>query len=413
MPLIPITLSLKVFCPDMTAGTENGGQADVVARIVQSIGDIPREHWDACAGNADPFLSHAFLKALEDSECVHARTGWGPVHLLLDDTNGGPPAGCVPLYVKSHSRGEFVFDYGWADAYERAGGRYYPKLLSAIPFTPATGPRLLVREGLDKITVRRQLAAGLIGAAKHLNIATVSVNFLPEEEWDVLEDADYLKRADQQFHWYNQNYSSFDNFLDDLSSRKRKNIRKERRGALENGIEIEWLVGSDIREKHWDAFFNFYVDTGSRKWGQPYLNREFFSLITESMADRVLLIMCSRQGRHIAGALNLIGSDALFGRYWGCIEDHPFLHFEVCYYQAIDFAIQQGLGRVEAGAQGPHKIARGYRPTRTHSAHYIRDTGFRQAVADYLKHERVEVGNDIEYLSDRGPFRKGERPFLD
>ena len=385
----------------MTAQPENGEQGDIVARIVQSIGDIPSEHWDACAGTDDPFLSHAFLKALEDSECVHARTGWGPVHLLLEDQKGGPPSGCAPLYVKSHSRGEFVFDYGWADAYERAGGRYYPKLLSAVPFTPATGPRLLVREGLDKIKVRRQLAAGLIGAANHLEIATVSVNFLLADEWDVLCKLFSLK------------YGSFGNFLDDLSSRKRKNIRKERRGALENGIEIEWLVGSDIREEHWDAFYNFYVDTGNRKWGQPYLNREFFSLITESIADRDILIMCSRQGRHIAGALNFIGREALFGRYWGCVEDHPFLHFEVCYYQAIDFAIQHGLGRVEAGAQGPHKIARGYRPTPTDSAHYIRDPGFRKAVADYLGHERIEVGNDIEYLSDRGPFRKGERPALD
>ena len=400
----------------------NGSPADapagssansVVARIVQSIGDIPAEHWDACAGTTDPFLSHAFLMALEDSECVHGRTGWGPVHLLLDDPQGGPPMGCVPLYVKSHSRGEFIFDYGWADAYERAGGRYYPKLLAAVPFTPATGPRLLVREGLDKVMVQRQLAAGLISAAEHLDIATISVNFLPEDEWELLDDADYLKRSDQQFHWYNQGYATFDDFLEGLSSRKRKNIRKERRGALATGIEIEWLTGNDIREEHWDAFYQFYTDTGNRKWGQPYLNREFFSLITESMGDRILLILCRREGRYIAGALNLIGGEALFGRYWGCIEDHPFLHFEVCYYQAIDYAIQHGLSRVEAGAQGPHKIARGYRPTQTHSAHYIRDAGFRQAVANYLEHERAEVGQHIEYLSERGPFRKGERQALD
>ncbi len=392
--------------------SDSGGEG-VVARIVQSMADIPAGHWDACAGDGDPFLSHAFLAALEESGCVHGQTGWGPVHLLLDDPQGGPPAGCVPLYVKSHSRGEFIFDYGWADAYERAGGRYYPKLLAAVPFTPATGSRLLVRRGLDKVTVQRQLAAGLIGAAEHLNIATVSVNFLPEDEWDLLEDADFLKRADQQYHWYNQGYGSFDDFLDELSSRKRKTIRRERRGALENDIEIEWISGADLTEAHWDAFYQFYTDTGSRKWGSPYLNRAFFSLITESMADRILLIMCRRQGRYIAGALNLIGDEALFGRYWGCIEDHPFLHFEVCYYQAIDYAIRHGLARVEAGAQGPHKIARGYRPTRTHSAHYIRDQGFRDAVANYLEHERTEVGNDIEYLAERGPFRKGERPSLD
>ena len=392
------------------AKTEEEG---VVARIVQSMGEIPAAHWDACAGDSDPFVSHAFLWALEESGCVHNRTGWGPVHLLLDDPRGGPPAGCVPLYVKSHSRGEFIFDYGWADAYERAGGRYYPKLLAAVPFTPATGPRLLVRSGLDRVTTQRQLAAGLIGAAEHLDITTISVNFLPRDEWDLLEDADFLKRADQQFHWYNQGYGSFDEFLDDLSSRKRKTIRRERRGALESGIEIELLSGSDLREEHWDAFYEFYMDTGSRKWGQPYLNRRFFSLITESMADRILLIMCRREGRYIAGALNLIGREALFGRYWGCIEDHPFLHFEVCYYQAIDYAIRHGLARVEAGAQGPHKIARGYRPTQTHSAHYIRDQGFRTAVANYLEHERVEVGHDIEYLAERGPFRKGERPGLE
>lgn len=397
----------------MADQSADGDRDGVGARIVQSIGDIQPEHWDACAGPSDPFLSHAFLKALEDSECVHGRTGWGPVHLILDDPNGGPPAGCVPLYVKSHSRGEFIFDYGWADAYERAGGRYYPKLLAAVPFTPATGPRLLVREGLDKVTVQRQLAAGLISAAEHLKIATISVNFLPEDEWELLDDADYLKRADQQFHWYNRDYGSFDDFLDDLSSRKRKNIRKERRGALASGVEIEWLMGSDIHEAHWDAFYRFYMDTGSRKWGQPYLNREFFSLITESMADKILLILCRREGRYIAGALNLIGGEALYGRYWGCIEDHPFLHFEVCYYQAIDYAIRHGLARVEAGAQGPHKIARGYRPTQTHSAHYIRDPGFREAVANYLEHERAEVGHHIEYLSERGPFRKGERQALD
>ena len=393
--------------------TEGGGEEGVVARIVQSMGDIPPAHWDACAGDSDPFLSHAFLLALEESGCVHGRTGWGPVHLLLDGQSDGPPAGCVPLYVKSHSRGEFVFDYGWADAYERAGGKYYPKLLAAVPFTPATGVRLLVRQGLDQVTVQRQLAAGLIGAAEHLNIATVSVNFLPEAEWDLLEDADFLKRADQQYHWYNQGYGGFDDFLDDLSSRKRKTIRRERRRALENGIEIEWITGADLTEAHWDAFYQFYTDTGSRKWGEPYLNRQFFSLITESMAERTLLIMCRREGRYIAGALNLIGAEALFGRYWGCVEDHPFLHFEVCYYQAIDYAIQHGLSRVEAGAQGPHKIARGYRPTQTHSAHYIRDPGFRDAVANYLEHERKEVGQDIEYLSERGPFRKGERQSLD
>lgn len=385
---------------------------DVVAKIVQSINEVPAEEWDACAGGDNPFLSHAFLSSLEDSECVHRRTGWGPVHLALEGPDGKLKA-CAPLYMKSHSRGEYIFDYGWADAYERAGGRYYPKLLCAVPFVPATGPRLLVRPGPDRHEVERQLIGALMGASEHLDIATVSVNFCTEQEWEHMAEVGFLRRTDQQFHWYNRDYGSFDDFLDDLSSRKRKTIRKERRGALETGVEIEVLQGGELTEDHWDAFYAFYLDTGERKWGTPYLNRTFFSLINERMADRIVLIMCKRDGRYIAGALNFVGSDCIYGRHWGCIEDHRFLHFEACYYRAIDYAIAHGLARVEAGAQGPHKLARGYLPTRIHSAHYIRDPGFRRAVGDYLEREREEVEHDMTYLEDRAPFRKGERRSLD
>ncbi|HZD24630.1 MAG TPA: GNAT family N-acetyltransferase [Alphaproteobacteria bacterium] len=384
----------------------------VTAKIVQSIAEIPAAEWDACAGTVNPFVSHAFLLSLEESGCVGRRSGWGPVHLVVEDRAGGL-AGCAPLYLKSHSRGEYIFDYGWADAYERAGGRYYPKLLSAVPFTPATGPRLLTRPGPEAPRHRRELAAALIAVAEQLDIATVNVNFLADEDWQALAAADFLLRSDQQFHWYNEGYGSFDDFLGALSSRKRKTIRKERRAAQESDIEIRVLTGSEIGEEHWDAFFEFYMDTGSRKWGTPYLNRTFFRLVGERMAERIALEMCRRAGRWVAGALNFIGEEALFGRYWGCVEDHRFLHFEACYYQAIDYAIAHGLKRVEAGAQGPHKIARGYLPTLIHSAHYIRDPGFRRAVAQYLEHERREVDQDAEYLAEHAPYRRGERPALD
>lgn len=384
----------------------------VVAKIVQSLAEIPAAQWDACAGDGNPFMSHAFLNALEESGCVGRSTGWGPVHLVIEDEDGSL-RGCVPLYMKSHSQGEYIFDYGWSDAYERAGGRYYPKLLSAAPFTPATGPRLLARPGPDQEDTLDRLTAALIGACDHLDIATVSINFPTEAEWLRLADASFLQRTDQQFHWYNRDYQCFDDFLGELSSRKRKTIRRERRAALESDVEIEILSGSDLREEHWDAFYRFYIDTGSRKWGRPYLNREFFSLINERMPEKIVLMMCKRQGRYIAGALNFVGTEAIYGRHWGCVEDHRFLHFEVCYYQAIDYAIAHGLQRVEAGAQGPHKIARGYMPTLIYSAHFIRDPGFRSAVSDYLDRERREVDSNIDYLSDRAPFRRGERPSLD
>ncbi len=378
----------------------------ITVRVVRKLADIPAAEWDACAGDDNPFVSHAFLEALESSGCVRAKTGWAPYHVAVEDERERL-LGCVPLYLKGHSQGEFVFDYGWADAYERAGGRYYPKLLSAVPFTPVTGPRLLVRPGLDREMMYDRLIAGCVAVARQLEISTLHVNFSTEAEWRRMGAFGLLQRTDQQFHWLNDGYVTFDDFLESLSSRKRKTIRRERRAVAESGIEIEVVSGPDIREQHWEAFYRFYMDTGSRKWGRPYLNLRFFKLLGERMADRVALVMCRNDGRWIAGALNLMGRDTLYGRYWGCIEDHRFLHFETCYYQAIEHAIRLGLKRVEAGAQGPHKIARGYLPVRVYSAHWIAEKRFRDAVEDYLRHERREIDHSIEHLAEFAPFRKG------
>ncbi len=377
----------------------------ITVRVASALADVPAADWDACAGDDNPFVSHAFLEALESSGCVTAKTGWAPYHLLVEDDDDRL-LGCVPLYLKGHSQGEFIFDYGWADAYERAGGKYYPKLLSAVPFTPVTGPRLLVRPGIDRAAMYDQLTAGLVAVARQLDVSTVHVNFAPEDEWRHMGAFGLLQRTDQQFHWLNDGYESFDDFLASLSSRKRKTIRRERRAVEESGIEIEIISGPNITEEHWENFYHFYMDTGSRKWGRPYLNLRFFKLLGERMADRVALVMCRNGRRWIAGALNLMGSDCLYGRYWGCIEDHRFLHFETCYYQAIEHAIRLGMQRVEAGAQGPHKIARGYRPIHVYSAHWIAEKRFRDAVEDYLQHERREVDNNIEYLAEFAPFRK-------
>jgi predicted N-acyltransferase len=314
--------------------------------------------------------------------------------------------GVVPAYLKSHSRGEYVFDAGWAEAYERAGGDYYPKVQVAVPFTPATGRRLLVAPGAGAADIREGLAAGLIELAKLCEASSVHVTFAPEDEWQTLCAHGYLPRTDQQFHWDNGGYATFEDFLGALAARKRKAIRRERQGAIEPGIEIQWLTGSDLTESVWDTFFAFYMDTGSRKWGRPYLTRQFYSLIGESMRARILLVMARRAGRYIAGAINFIGSDTLYGRHWGAIEHHPFLHFELCYYQAIEYAIQNKLRRVEAGAQGEHKLARGYMPVTTHSAHYIADPALRRAIADYLKRERAYVEAAGSELAAMGPFRK-------
>jgi predicted N-acyltransferase len=379
----------------------------VLLRVVSSIADVPAADWDACAAShPNPFNSHAFLKALEESGSATAETGWLPQHLLLEDS-GGTLLGCMPCYLKSHSQGEYVFDHGWADAYERAGGRYYPKLQASIPFTPVTGKRLLVRPGGEQGEREALLLQAAVQVADRLGVSSLHVTFPTSEEWWFAGELGFLQRTDQQFHWRNEGYRNFDEFLAALTSRKRKAIRKERREALAGGVEIEWVTGRDLTEAHWDAFFAFYMDTGSRKWGSPYLTRTCFSLLGQTMADRILLVLAKRSGRYVAGALNVIGPDALYGRYWGGIEDHPFLHFEVCYYQAIEFAIAHKLARVEAGAQGAHKLARGYLPSLTYSAHYIADPGLRRAVADYLKRERRAVARDIALLAEESPYRNG------
>jgi predicted N-acyltransferase len=386
---------------------------DFAIRVVQSIGDFSPAEWNAQAGTTrasgsayNPFIARDFLLSLEESGSAARKTGWLGQHLRLE-APGGALIGAVPCYLKSHSQGEYVFDHGWADAFERAGGQYYPKLQASVPFTPATGPRLLVREGLEAAPVRAALAEGLKAVAGKLGVSSAHVTFAPDEEAGALARAGFLRRTDQQFHFFNDGYASYDDFLETLASRKRKALRKERREALGSGIEIDRLTGRDITERHWDDFYAFYMDTGSRKWGRPYLNRLFFSLIGERMADDILLVMARRDGRYVAGAINFIGSERLFGRNWGCIEDHPFLHFEVCYHQAIDFAIERGLKVVEAGAQGEHKLARGYMPVATHSAHWIAHPGLRDAVDDYLRRERREVERMGEMLAEHGPFRKG------
>lgn len=381
-----------------------------VLRVVESIDDFTKEEWINLAGASrqdstyNPFISHAFLSALEQSGSVSRQSGWLPQHLRLED-NDGNLLGAVPNYLKSHSQGEYVFDHGWADAFERAGGRYYPKFQAAVPFTPATGPRLLNHIDFDPQAVRLALASGLRQLTDQSHASSAHVTFALSEEIPVLKKAVFLHRTDQQFHFINNGFSSYDDFLNELQSRKRKALKKERREALSEGIEIDWLTGSDLTETVWDDFYTFYMETGSRKWGRPYLNRKFYSLISESMAENILLVMARREGRYIAGAINFIGGDRLFGRHWGCIEDHPFLHFEVCYHQAIEFAIAHQLRVVEAGAQGEHKLARGYMPVTTHSAHYIAHEGFRDAVRDYLDHERREVEEIQAALADHIPFR--------
>lgn len=372
-------------------------------KTLQSIADVREADWNACLTTDHPFVTHQFLKALEDSGSVSAESGWMPYHLALEID--GKIAGVAPMYVKGHSQGEYVFDHSWAHAYERAGGRYYPKLQLSAPFSPVTGPRLLVPEGPERQTHQRLLLQGTKQVADKLNLSSVHATFLEPAERELMEQEGFLIRTGEQFHWVNDRYETFDDFLAQLSSRKRKAIRKERQGATDNDLEFEVLSGADIGEVHWDAFYNFYIDTGSRKWGTPYLNREFFSLLGEHLGEAVVLFLVSRDGRYIAGALNLKSSDCLYGRYWGCIEDHRFLHFETCYYRAIDYAIQHGIKRVEAGAQGPHKLARGYLPTETYSAHWLRDPGFHDAVADYLQTETKQVEAEINYLAGHSPFR--------
>jgi predicted N-acyltransferase len=407
--------------------TKPSTKPDVQVRLVKSISEVPAAAWDACAAGpstthvidednlppklstqgqaCNPFVSHEFLSACEQSKSVGGRTGWQPSHLLVEDTQG-TLLGAAPCYVKSHSKGEYVFDAGWAEAFERAGGDYYPKLQISVPFTPVTGPRLLVRPGPASSEIFGVLADAVAEITTGNNLSSAHITFLPEDDWNALGKRGFLQRTDQQFHWENSGYTTFEDFLAALSSRKRKTIRRERKEALAPGIEIAWLTGSKLTEEVWDAFFAFYIDTGSRKWGRPYLTREFFSIIGATMADRILLVMAKRAGRWIAGAINFIGADALYGRNWGAVEHHPFLHFELCYYQAIDYAIAHKLKRVEAGAQGEHKLARGYLPHTTYSAHFIANPGLRRAVAEYLARERAYVEAAGEELAAAAPFRK-------
>ncbi len=421
----------NVLSKDRTSGLRRA-KVEVVAKIA----DVPAEAWDACANpdptTFNPFVAHAFLKALEDAGTVGGRTGWSPRHLVLWD-ECGEIAGCAPCYLKSHSQGEYVFDYGWADAYMQAGGRYYPKLQIAVPFTPVPGPRLLIRPigtgpgtGSDPSPPTSEhnadarargltpspdyeamLAAAAIELAERSGISGVHITFLTEGEWTRLGAQGLLQRTGQQFHWQNAGYGTFDDYLASLASRKRKDTRKEREQALGGGLTVEWLRGREIREADWDAFFRFYMETGSRKWGRPYLNRKFFSLLAAGAMGESCLLMLAKSGkRPIGGSFHMVGGDCLFGRYWGAVEHHPFLHFEMCYYQAIDYAIAHKLQRVEAGAQGEHKLARGYLPTKTYSAHHLVDPALRRAVAQFLERERRSIDAACDVLAEHGPYRK-------
>jgi predicted N-acyltransferase len=378
----------------------------VTLSVHKAIDEIPAAEWDACAGTVNPTLSYTFLQAMEESGSAGGRSGWAPQHLSLADDKGRI-IGIVPLYLKSHSYGEYVFDYGWADAYERAGGRYYPKALAAVPFTPVPGPRLLVRDGAPADT-KSALIAGLVEFTRQRGISSLHINFPEEADAEALFEAGFLKRMGQQFHWTNDGYKDFDDYLAALNSRKRKAVKKERREATQPGLDIDVLTGPDLQPKHWDAFYRFYLATSDRKWGSAYLNRKFFALIGERMADKIVLVMARRGTDYVAGAFNILGTETIYGRNWGSYGDYKMLHFECCYYRAIEFAIDHGLKRVEAGAQGPHKLQRGYLPVPTYSAHYIPDAGFRRAVDQFLAREREMVEQKIEQLGEYSPFRHTE-----
>jgi uncharacterized protein len=375
-------------------------------RTIARLAQVDQDVWDNLAnppGAAfNPLVSHAFFLSLEESGCAAARTGWSASHLLMEEN--GAITGVVPCYLKSHSQGEYVFDHGFAEAFHRAGGRYYPKMQVSVPFTPVPGPRLLA----GTAERRALLFYGLEALTAEHKASSCHITFLPETDWQAAP-ASWLKRQDIQFHWQNKGFPQFSDFLGSLSSAKRKNIRKERESVAARGISFELLQGDDLKPKHWDYFFKFYMDTGARKWGQPYLNREFFALIHERLRKHVLLVLAVRNGRTIAGALNFIGGDRLYGRNWGCLEDHPFLHFETCYYQAIDFAISRGLKVVEAGAQGEHKLARGYLPVKTYSLHHFAHAGLARAVQEYLDQERASIDQDQQLLAAHSPFKNVEQ----
>ena len=379
------------------------GAPALTLTLHSAIAEIAPDAWDACAGEGNPFVSHAFLSALEDSGSAGPRTGWLPRHAALRDAAGGLLA-VAPMYAKSHSYGEYVFDHGWANALERAGGDYYPKLQVAVPFSPVPGPRLLVRPGTG--VPHATLAGALAQACRELGLSSVHVTFCTEPEWDALGQCGWLQRLGMQFHWENEGYAGFEDFLGALASRKRKVLRRERRDANAAGLTFQALSGTDLRERHWDAFYRFYTSTVDRKWGSAYLTRRFFSLLGERLGDRVVLMLAENAGKPVAGALNLVGAEALYGRNWGCTGDWPFLHFELCYYRAIDWAIAHGLKRVEAGAQGRHKIQRGYLPKPTYSAHWIAHAGLRRAVADFLVEERREIAAEMDALAADSPFRQ-------
>lgn len=384
------------------------GREHITVKALSSLSDVTAEAWDACAGNENPFVSHAFLSALEDSGSATAETGWMAQHLVIEDGLGGLLA-AAPLYLKNHSYGEYVFDWGWADAFERAGGHYYPKLQCAVPFTPVTGPRLMVPAATpeaEALQLRQALAAAMVQLADKLEVSSLHVTFPTQDEWAMMGELGFLQRVGQQFHWQNRGYETFDDFLGQLASRKRKQLRKERQKVQETGLTFRALQGGDITEAHWRAFYRFYRNTVDRKWGSNYLTPEFFHLLGERLGDKVVLMVAEDEDRIVAGALNLVGGNSIFGRNWGCDEHYKFLHFETCYYQAIDFAIQQGLDWVEAGAQGQHKIQRGYLPTPTYSAHWIADAGFRKAVARFLEEERQALRHEMAALSNHSPYRQ-------
>ncbi|WP_380056372.1 GNAT family N-acetyltransferase [Falsihalocynthiibacter sp. SS001] len=385
--------------------------APIEIQVHPTLSDISAQDWDACAcpeaANGarpnDPFTTYRFLNALEESGSVGGNSGWHGRYLTAHQD--GMMIAAAPLFAKSHSQGEYIFDFNWAHAYENAGGAYYPKLQLAVPFTPATGRRFLTRPG-HEVQGRSALIQGAVQLASENNLSSLHITFCTENEAAFGEEIGLMPRTSQQFHWLNNDYSDFNDFLTSLSSRKRKNIRRERATAQGFGGDIVQFSGDEIQPHHWDSFWEFYQDTGARKWGTPYLTRSFFDIAQETLRDDILLVLALKNGNPIAGAMNMIGSRTLFGRYWGCIEDHPALHFELCYYQAIDYAIAHGMMRVEAGAQGEHKLARGYLPTPTYSLHWIADAGFRRAVDQFLQAEAKAIGEEIEVLTSYGPFKK-------